>query len=194
MCEDAVDELPRHLRCASWVIVERGDGRKDSGSGLGCQLHIAQMDAIEWSLAHAQDKRAALFEADIGGAMDEVAGEAVGDGGERPHGAGKHDHCADGVASTGDTGADVGIGVLAELIARCAEQFFCKIVAAVQLKFFCEDAQRAFGRNEVNARDTIVRSENTQHLGGIDAPAGAGYGDRDSVCADFGLLHRMIIA
>jgi len=192
--KDAVDELPRHLCRASRLVVERGNGGKDGGSGLSGQLHIAQMDPIERSLAHAKDKRMALFEADVGGAMDEVAGEAIGDGGERSHGAGKHDHGAGGIASAGDAGADVGVCVLPELIGRCSEQFFCKIVASAQLKFFREDTQGAFGRNEVNARDAIVRSESTQHLDGIDASTGSGYGERDSVSVGLGLLHRMIIA
>ncbi len=79
------------------------------------------MDAVEGRLAYAEDERAVLLEADIGGAVDEIRGEAVGDGGERSHGAGKNDHGVGGVAAAGDVGADVGVGVLAKFCAGCAE-------------------------------------------------------------------------
>jgi hypothetical protein len=72
MCEDAVDEVARHLGCGLRVIVERGNGGEDGGSGVGGSLHVAQMDAVEGCLADAQDEWAALLEGDVGGAMDEV--------------------------------------------------------------------------------------------------------------------------
>jgi hypothetical protein len=37
------------------------------------------MDAAEGSLAHAEKQRSIFFEADIGGALDEIGGKAVGD-------------------------------------------------------------------------------------------------------------------
>lgn len=124
-----MDELLRHLGGALRLIVERRDGGEDGRSCFGGQLHVAKMDAIERSFAHAENERTAFFEADIGGAMDEVAGETVGDRSERSHGARKDDHGAGGVASAGDGGADVGVAVLAELVAGSAEKLFCKIVA-----------------------------------------------------------------
>ncbi len=128
--EDSVDELAGHFGGALRMVVEGGDDGEDGGSGVGGELHVAQVDAVEGSLADAEDEGAALFEADVGGALDEVRGEAVGDGGERAHGAGKDDHGVGGIAAAGDVGADVGVGVVLELRAGCAEEFFGEIVAA----------------------------------------------------------------
>lgn len=177
MREYAVDELARHLRGALGMIVEGRDCRKDCGACLGGELHVAQMDAVEWSLADAQDEGAALLEADIGGPMDEIRGQAVGDSGEGSHGAGKHDHGAGGIASAGDAGTDVGIRMLAELCAGSAKKFFSEAGASAKAKLFCEDTQRAFGRDEVNAGDALVGGQGTQHLDGIDAAAGSGDGE-----------------
>ena len=88
------------------------------------------MDAVEGGLADAEDEWAILFEADVGGALDEVGGEAVGDGGEGAHGAGKDDHSGGWVAAAGDVGADVGLGVLMDFFGGGAEEFFCEVVAA----------------------------------------------------------------
>lgn len=121
MCEDAVYKLAGHLGCALGMVVECGDGGEDCGSCFCCQLHVAEMDAIEGGLAHAENERATLLEADVRGAMDEVAGEAIGDGSKGSHGAGEDDHGGCGIASTGDAGPDICIGVLTELLAGCAE-------------------------------------------------------------------------
>ena len=86
--EDSVDELAGHFFGGLRVVVEGGDGGEDGGSGFGGELHVAEMDAVEGSLADAEDEGAVFFEADVGGPLDEVGGEAVGDGGEGAHGAG----------------------------------------------------------------------------------------------------------
>lgn len=138
MCEDAIDELPGHLSRALGMVVERGNGRKDNGSCFRSQLHVAKMNAIERRFAYAEDERAALLEADIRGAMDEIAGKAIGDGRERSHRAGKDDHGASGVTSTRDGGADVGVAVLANLAAWSAEEFFSQVVTSAELELFRE--------------------------------------------------------
>jgi len=119
--KDAMDEVPRHLGGALRVIVERRDRREDGGSCVGRELHVAQVDAVERRLAHAEDERATLLEADVGGAMDEVGGEAVGDGCERSHGAGKNHHRVGGIATACDVRAYVGVGMLAKFFAGGAE-------------------------------------------------------------------------
>lgn len=112
MSEDSADVLVRHFCDALRLVVERGDDGEDRGSGVGCELHVAQMDAIERCLANTEDERTALLEGDVGGAMDEVGGEAIGDCCESSHGAGKDDHGGSRVAAAGDAGSDVGVGVL----------------------------------------------------------------------------------
>lgn len=110
MCEDSVDELAGHFAGALRQIVKRGDGGEDGRSGVGGELHVAQVDAVEGSLADAEDEWATFLKADVGGALDEVRGETVGDGGERSHGAGKNDHAVGGITAAGDVRADVVVG------------------------------------------------------------------------------------
>ena len=88
MGEHAVDELAGHLGGVLGKVVERGHDGEDSRARIRRKLHIAQMDTVEGRLADAKDEAALLLEADVGGTLDEVRGQAVGDAGERPHGAG----------------------------------------------------------------------------------------------------------
>ncbi len=135
MREDAVDVLPCHLVEIGGVIVEAGNHGVDGGAGFCGVGHVAQVNAIEGGFAHAEDKRAALLERDIGCSRNERVGEAVGDGCECAHGAGKNDHSAGGVAAAGDTCADVFVAELDGFFRRVAEEFFEALRAATQLQF-----------------------------------------------------------
>ena len=128
--EDPVDELAGHLGGALGEVVEGGDDGEDGGAGVGGELHVAQVDAVERRFADAEDEGAALLEADVGGSLDEVGCEAVGDGGEGSHGAREDDHGVGGVAAAGDVGSDVGVGMLLDLWGGAAEEFFGEVVAA----------------------------------------------------------------
>jgi hypothetical protein len=77
-----------------------------------------------------------------------------------------------------------------KLGAWCAEEFFGEIIAAREGEFFGEDAQRAFGCDEVDTGDAVVGGEGAQHLCGIDAAACSCDGEGDVA----GFSHRMIIA
>ena len=122
--EDSVDEVAGHVFGGLRVVVESGDGGEDGGAGVGGELHVAQVDAVEGGFADAEDQGTVFFEADVGGAVDEVVGEAVGDAGQGAHGAGEDDHGGGGVAAAGDVGSDVGFGMLLDLGAgRCRGVF-----------------------------------------------------------------------
>lgn len=194
MGEHAVDKLPGHLGCAVGVVIERGDGREDRRPCLSSELHIAQMNAVEGGFAHAEDERAALLEADVCGAMNEVAGEAICYGSERSHRAGKDDHGAGAIASAGDAGPDVRVAVLAQLAARLAEEFLSQIVSTAELKLFRKDAQGAFRGDEMDAGDAIVLGQGAKHLCGVHAAAGSGNCKGDVAQGCFGIQHKTIIA
>ena len=89
---------------------------------------------------------------------------------------------AGGAASAGDAGADVGFGVLANFGVRAgrAEELFDQAVAAAELQFFGEDAQRSFRRDEVNVGDAGVGVEGAEHFCGEDGAAGAGDGEGEA--------------
>ena len=158
------------------MVVERGDGREDDRARVGCELHVAEMDAIEGRFADAEDERAAFFEGDVGGALDEVLGEAGGDGGECSHGAGKDDHRVGGVAAAGDVGSDVGVGVVVDFVGGRAEELFDEAVASAEVEFFGEDAEGVVGDDEVDFSDARVGAEGAEHLCGVDGTAGSGDG------------------
>ncbi len=128
--QDSVDELAGHVGGVLGVVVEGGYYGEDGGAGVGGELHVAKVDAVEGRLADAEDEWATFFEAYVGGALDEVGGEAVGYGGEGSHGAGKDDHRVRWVAAAGDVGSDVGVGELLKFGAGGVEELFGEIVAA----------------------------------------------------------------
>ena len=151
------------------------------------------MDAVERGFADAEDQKPIFFEADVGGALDEVRGQAVGDGGEGAHGAGEDDHGVGGVAAAGDVGAYVGFGVLLDLGGWGAEEFFYEVVAAAEMELFGEDAESIFADDEVDFGDAIILRGGAEELGGVDAAAGSGNGEGD-VAGLWGFGHGMIIA
>ena len=176
-----MDEVSCHCRDILRVIVEGGDGGKNDGSCFRRELHIAKVNAVEGSFAHAKDERSSFLQADVRRAMNKVGCKAVGDGSQRSHRTGKHDHGVGGIAPAGDAGTDIGCGVLMEFRTRAAEEFFSEVISAAQRKFFGKDAERVFRGHKVNARDTIVAREGAEHLGGIDGAAGSGDRECDVV-------------
>ena len=177
--EDSMDEVAGHVFGGLGVVVESGDGRKDDGSRVGGQLHVAEVDAVEWGFADAEDEGAVFFEADVGSAVDEVVGEAVGDVCESAHGTGEDDHGGGGVAAAGDVGSDVGFGVVVEFGGGGAEEFFGEIGAAAEVELFGEDSEGVFGSDEVDFGDAWVGSEGAEGFGGVDTATGSGYGEGD---------------
>lgn len=172
--EDAVDELAGHFRGVDGFVVEAGDDGEDGGSCVGGEGHVAQVDFVEGGFADAEDERAALFEAYVGGTLDEVLGESVGDAGEGAHAAGQDDHSAGGIAAAGDGCADVVFCVLGDFRGGVAEEFFGEVVAAAEAQFFCEDAEGAFCGDEVDAGDAGVGIEKPQEGLSEDGAAGSG--------------------
>ena len=69
-----VIERPRHL-------VERRHGGHDHGSRFGAENHVSQLRKAHGRLPRNDDERTALFQHDVGCALDEIAGEAVSDAG-----------------------------------------------------------------------------------------------------------------
>lgn len=128
--EDSMNEVACHIVGGLGLVVEGGNDWEDGGASVRSKLHVAEVDAVEGGFADAEDEGAVFFEADVGGAVDEVLGEAVGDGGESAHGAREDDHRIGGVTATGDIGSDICFGVLVELGTRRADEFFCEVVAA----------------------------------------------------------------
>ena len=67
-----MDKIARHLRDRVWPVVKRWNGGEDRRACIRRKLHISQVNAVEGSLANAEDERAPLLEDDVGSAVDEV--------------------------------------------------------------------------------------------------------------------------
>jgi len=140
--QDAVDEVAGDVVDGEWLIVEGGDDGEDRGAGFSDRGHVANVNEVEGSFADAEDEWTALLERDVGGALDEVGGEAMGDAGERAHGAGKNNHREDRAGAAGDGCADIFMREELDFFGGVAEKFFGEIVFCDEAVFFGEDAER----------------------------------------------------
>jgi len=136
-----VDELPRHLDRICGLIIEGRNHREDSRAGVCGEAHVADVDFIEGSLAETEHQRATLLEADVCGALDEVAGEAICNSSERSHAAGHDDHAGGRVAAAGDGGSYVTFSMLRDFRGGVAEKFFGEVVATGDAQLFGQNAK-----------------------------------------------------
>lgn len=177
MGDYALDELAGHVGGGLGGVVEGGHDGVDGGSGLGGEGHIAEVDEAKWGFTDTEDKRSALLEGDVGGAVDEGVGEAVGDGGEGSHGAGEDEHGVRGVGAGGYVGADVFVGVLLDFEGGGAEELFGEVVAAGEPELLGDYAEGGVGDYEVDVLDAGVCGEEAEGFGGEEAAGGSGDGE-----------------
>gem|GEM_PF-16204 len=199
MGEDAADEFVGHLVGGLRLGVEGGHDGEDDGAGVCCELHVAQVDAVEGRLSQAEQERALLLEGDICGALDEVGGETVGDAGERAHGAGENNHSIGGMRTAGDAGGDVVLRVVMDFCGVGfvgAEQCINQRAAAGESEFLGEDAIGVVGGYEVDVDDARVAGEGAEHIAGEDGTAGTGDGEGEANVFRSGVAakHMSIIA
>ena len=94
MVDDVVERLG--------PVVEGRHGRGDDGAHLGQPQHVAQVNGVQRRLARHEHKLAAFLQHDVGGARQQVRGNAVGDLAQTTHGAGRHDHAEGAERAAGD--------------------------------------------------------------------------------------------
>ena len=64
--------------------------------------HVVEVNRRQRRLARHQHQRAALLQHDVGGALDQVVGQAVRDRGQRAHAARAHGHRIGGIGAGSD--------------------------------------------------------------------------------------------
>jgi hypothetical protein len=84
LVEDAGDDEIDDILHGFWVMVEAGAGRQDDGAGARQAQHVFEMDGREGRFTWNQHQFAAFLEHDVGGAFDQLVGQALGDGGQVP--------------------------------------------------------------------------------------------------------------
>jgi hypothetical protein len=177
MGKHAISEFAGHHFSAGRTVIERGDEREDGGAGIGGPIHVADVDLVERGFAHAQHQRALLLEGDVGGALDEMGSCAIGDPGQGAHAARDHDHGVGGIRAAGHVGADIGVGLLVNLVRGLPQHLRDQVAAAFELKFLGEDTQGAVGSDEVDRLHALVALDGQQKLPQEDGTAGAGSSD-----------------
>jgi hypothetical protein len=106
---DAVGvEEPRRV---GHVDVEGRSGRRDDGPGERRPAHVLDVDQRVGGLAEREHQGPALLELDVGGPLQQVAGDSVGDRAERAGAAGDDDHSAYRMGAGGDRRREVRVGV-----------------------------------------------------------------------------------
>src|SRR5208283_2012935 len=135
------------------------------------------VDEVEGRLAHAEDEWAALLQADVGGALDELDRHAVGDPRQRSHTAWQDNHGVGLVGTACYVGADVGVVLLADFLRSSPQQLIDQLVAAGDLELFGHHAQSAVGENKVDGRDALIALQRVEQVLGKDGAACASDGD-----------------
>ena len=93
------------------VDVERGRGRRDDGAGQRRRAHVFDVDERVRRLAEREHEGSPFLQADVGGALQQVASDAVGDRAEGPAAAGDHDHSGCRIGPRGDRRPHVAVVV-----------------------------------------------------------------------------------
>jgi hypothetical protein len=187
--EDAKDELAHEIGDFFRGVVERRHGGHDDGAGVVNAEHVFDVDAIEGRLAEAEDERAALLEADVGGAREEIVAGAGGDGAECSRGAGNYRHGVHTRAAGGDGGADVAIGEEFDFRGGSAGEKRRKFFRFLgdNAQFGGDKTQAGFTGDEIDALDAGIGVEETEDELRVDGAGRASRADGDDFL--FGLSH-----
>lgn len=177
MGEDAIGVFANEIVYRLRPEIKSRNDREDGCTGVGGQAHVAYVNFVQRGFAYAEYERTALFQANIGGAFDELCCEAVCDLGECSHAARDDDHRVGRVGTAGDVSANVVVALHVDLLRRRAEYLLNQVAAAGDPKFFGHDAQRAVAGNEVDGFDALVVLQRKQQLFQESCSAGAGGGD-----------------
>jgi len=175
--EDAAGEFVGHLVERGRTKIVRRDERKDGRTGIGGAVQVANVNFVERGFADAEHQRAFFFEANVGGALDQMRRDAIGNASQRAHAAGQDDHGVAGIGTAGDVGADIGVGLLANFAGLTPEQLLDHVVAAAEFEFFSHDAQGAVRGDKVDGCDARIALDGKQQAAHEDCAAGAGGGD-----------------
>ena len=181
MREDAVDVLRDDFIDGFWRVIKRGSGGHDERASVVKAQHVFDVDAIERRFAEAEDQFAALFEANVSSAGEQVVAHAGSNRPKRARGTGNDDHGVDGGAAGGDGGADVAIGQAFEFFRRSFGKKRGELLRILgdDAEFGGDEAQTGVAGDEVNAGDARIGVKGAKNRLRIDRAARAGdaYGD-----------------
>jgi len=155
-----------------------GNEWKDSRASVGSTVHVADMDFVERRLANAKNQRALLFEANVGGALDQVRRDAVGDTSQSSDAARQNDHGIGGIRAAGHVGSNIGIRLLVNFSRVAADELPNEVAAAAKAQFLRDDAESAVGSDEVYVLNTGIPIDGREQVASKESPAGSSRGHR----------------
>jgi hypothetical protein len=175
--QDSARELAGHFLLAGGMVIEGGNQGEDGGPGVRGAVHVADVNFVERSFTNTEDEGTLLFQADIGGSLDEMGGDPVGDAGQGANAAWDDDHGVCGIGTARHVGADIAIGLLVDFSRLTAQKLRDEVGAALDIEFFSDDAEAAVRSDEVDSLDAAVALQHSQELFQEQGTACAGSGD-----------------
>ena len=165
------------------VDVERGRGRRDDGAGQRRRAHVFDVDERVWRLAEREHEGSPFLQADVGGALQQVASDAVGDRAEGPAAAGDHDHSGRRIGARGDRRPHVAVVVeddAGALRVRNAEG--CDPVLRARdarAHLAARDVERGIREDEVELREAAGAERDLHEAAGELCAGAARHADDD---------------
>ena len=102
--------------------------------------------------------------AGAGSALDEVAGNAVGNARQCPHTAWDNYHGISGIGTAGHVGPDVGVGLMVNLLRVLSQDLVHEVAPAAKAKLLDHDAQGAIGGYEIYDLHPLVAVDREQEV------------------------------
>src|SRR5581483_8825818 len=164
VCEHAVSELARNLLNRSRTKVEGWNQREDGRPGIRGSIHIADVDFVEGCLTHAKNQRAALFEAYVRGAFDQLRGDAIRDSRQGTDAARQNDHGVRGIGSAGNVRANVVVRLLVDFGRLLTEELVDKPGSALEPEFLGHHAEGVVGGDKIYGCDSPIAINRQQQL------------------------------
>lgn len=164
MSQDPVSELAGDViqACRS-IVIGRGQ-RVDRRPRIRRPVHVPDMDLVKRSFANAEHQGALLLEANVGRAFDQVRAAAIGDAPESAHTAWHNYHSISRIRSARDVGTDIRINLLANFIARSADDLCDEVAASLEFELLDHDPQPAIGGDEVDRLYALIGFDREQQV------------------------------
>lgn len=177
MRQHTAAELVGHLVKSRRAEIVRGNQGKDGRTGIGSTIHVADMNFIERRFAYAEDQWAPLLETNIGGALDQMRRDAIGDTSQSAHAAWQNNHRARGIRTAGDVGSDIGVRLLMNFSRVAADELLNESAPAAKAQFLRHDAERAVRGDEVHALNPGIAFEGREQMASEQCATGSGRSD-----------------
>lgn len=117
------------------------------------------MNFVEGRFADAENELTFLLEANVGGSLDQMRRDSVGDTSQSADAARYDDHGARRVRAAGNVGSDIGVRLLFNFSRVAADDLLDEVAAAAKAQFLGHDTESAVRGNEVDVFNAGIAFE-----------------------------------